>query len=396
MFNTPSTYVVYYRLAIGLNVCVYLCAEKDKEMPLPFDVALPQECTVSATNADTYNQGLCSRRPCKTRDGECALSSQCCFEVGDTVNVEFTCSNNSQSPPQQGHVIVTCTCQPCSQLHAEVSGKVTSSLQNKPVVLAAVLVGNEVVTFTDQNGAFSFETLTLTNELTMIFQETNHREVRKTVPIRPSLVHRLRVVMEYIEVMDHQHKTESGFDTALVSEETSETYGVNGFLHFPPNAFMYPGTDDPYHGSGNVLHSLYCTDKWPSFSMPALDNMVYVDSRGAEFSIQSLVIGSLAVAGEGGEYLELQPGAPLVVTTSIRIDSNVNSGRFKWLHLFSYSREKSRWQDHGKMSIIGDTSLETKGPLLLGDPPGKIKTARPPVDSGLPPTIILLGEGTGI
>lgn len=313
---------------------------------------------MSGTNARSYNQGLCSRRPCKTKTGECILSDQCCFEIGETSNVDFTCSDSISS--HQGHVIVTCYCQPCSQLHAEVSGNVVSSRRNEPVVLATVLVGGEVVTFTNQEGAFSFETLTPTNELKLIFQETKHRELEKTITVHPSLIHKLEIVLEYIEVVEYRPKMETGFDTTLASNVTIETYGVNGFLHFPPNAFTYTDSDDLYHGSGKVLHSIYCTDKWPSFSTPALNNLIYVDSKGAEFSIQSFMIGTLSVVGEEGDYLKLQIGSPIIVTTSLRIESNINSAQLNWMHLFSYSQKRQRWLDHGKMAMIYDASTEMR------------------------------------
>ena len=287
------------------------------------------------------------------------MSKQCCFEVGQTANVEFTCSDSSSS--HHGHVIVMCHCQPCSELHAEVRGKVLSSLRREPVVLAAVVIGSEIATFTDQDGSFSFETLTPTSELTLIFQESKHRKQKKKIQVRPSVIHELNILLEYIEIVENEQKMEAGFDSKLTPNTTTELYGIDGFLHFPPDAFTYPGTEEAYRGSGKVLHSLYCTDKWPSFSTPALDHLVYVDSRGAEFSIQSLVIGSLNAVGEGGEHLELQIGAPIVVTVSLRMDANVASSRLNFLHLFSYSQGQSRWLDHGRMTVIRDSSDKAGG-----------------------------------
>lgn len=345
------------------------------ELPLRFEVPLPHECTVSGTTTHTYNQGLCSRRPCRTKEGECSESNQCCFEVGQTANVDLTCSDTSS--PNHGHVIVMCHCQPCSQLHAEVKGTVLSSFQEKPVVLAAVVVGSEIITFTDQDGSFSFKTLTPTNELTVVFHEFRHRKLQTTIQVHPSLVHELNILLEYIEIIDTQQKMEAGFDTPLASNDTKEMYGIDGFLHIPPTAFTHRDTDDSYHGSGKVLHSLYCTDKWPRFSVPALDQLVYVDSRGAEFSIQSLVIGSLDIVGEGGEGLRLQIGAPIVVTVSLRMDLTVDSSRLGLLHLFSYSEEQTRWLDHGRMNVIHDTSNTDGGPFYWATLQGKLRQIQP-------------------
>ena len=328
---------------------------EDAEFPLHFEVPLPQECAVTGTGARAYNQGLCSRRPCRTRDGACAVTDRCCFEVGETAGVEFTCSDSRS--PNRGHVIVTCRCQPCSQLHAEVTGEVVSSLGNEPVVLATVLAGGEVATFTDQHGSFSFETVTPFSTLTLIFQEARHRELERNVTLHPSLVHRMKVILEHIETIDQRDRMEAGFDTPLTSPDITDSYGVDGFLHFPPDAFT-SGEEETYRGSGKVLLSLYCTDKWPGFSTEALTNLVYVDSQGAEFSIQSLLIGSSDVVGERGESLQLQIGAPAVVTTSLRVESNISPAQVSSLHLFSYSHLQRRWMDHGKMTVVRETSGE--------------------------------------
>ena len=312
---------------------------------------------MARTGARKYNQGLCSRKPCRTHEGVCSRPQEhCCYEVGQTAAVEFTCSDSHS--PERGHVIITCTCQPCSQLKVEVTGEVVSSHGNKPLVLATVSAGGEVVTFTNQQGTFSFETISPSSMLALTFHEARHRELERNLTVLHSLRHRIKVILEHIEIIDSQEKMEAGFDSLLVSSDVIENYGVNGFLHFPPDAFISSETDEPYRGSGSVLTTLYCTDKWPLFSTEALSNLVYVDSRGAEFSIQSLVIGTLDVVGEGGEHLELAVGAPVVATVSLRLDSNVSPAQASSLHLFSYSHLQSRWLDHGRMTVVRDTSSE--------------------------------------
>ena len=292
--------------------------------------------------------------------------------MGQTAGVDFTCSDSRS--PDRGHVIVTCRCQPCSQLKVEVSGEVVSSQGNEPLVLATVLADGEVVTFTNQRGAFSFETLTPTPILSLVFQEARHRELERNLTVHPSIQHRVRVVLERIEIIDRQEKTEAGFDTQLTSGEVTENSGINGFLHFPPDAFTSMENEESYRGSGSVLLSLYWTDKWPAFSAEPLNNLVYKDSKGAEFSIQSLVIGTLDVVGERGEHLELAVGAPIVVTVSLRIDSRVAPAQVTSLHLFSYSHLQQRWLDHGRMAIIKDTSSEgDRGPHYWVTLQGKLR-----------------------
>ena len=341
---------------------------------MPFDVPLPQECTVAGTHTHTYNQGLCSRRPCHTGEGVCAGSQQCCFEVGEMASVDLACSDSTS---HKGSVIVRCRCQPCSQLRAEIKGKVLSSLSHKPVVLAAVVVGNEIASFTDHEGSFTFEVVTTSSNLTLLFQEARHREMETAITVHPSLTHELTVILEYVESVVSLSNVHLGFDVLLASNSTIDTHGVNGFLHFPPEALIYPDTEEVYYGSGKMLHSLYHTEKWPDFSSPALNNLIYVDSKGAEFSIQCLVIGSLQAVGEKGEALDLRIGAPIVVSVSLRFDANVKKSRVGTLHLFSYSMASSRWMDRGRMTVVGDTSDEDEGGNFWVTLQGKIRKLDP-------------------
>ena len=327
------------------------------EAPLPFEVPLPEECTVRGTNSRSYNQGQCSRRPCQTTRGVCADSLLCCYEVGQTSKVDFTCSQSANH--LQGSVIVMCKCQVCDKLHAQIKGRVLSSRGHQPVVLAAILIGNEIASFTNQEGYFFFELSTHNREVTLLFEENKHRQLVKMVDVYGSITPEVVVIMEYIESILTIDKIHEVFLVQLSSEDTVKNYGVNAsLLSTTLNSFVYPLTNDPYEGPGRVLHSLYHTDSRPDYFSPAVKQMVYRDTNGAEFSIQSYVMGSLEVVGETGHPLVLKFGRQLELEVSIKFDVPIKESNIVSLHLFTYTHSDERWVDRGKANIVSVDSIE--------------------------------------
>lgn len=305
---------------------------------------------MAGTSARSYNQGQCSRKHCQTATGECARSWKCCYRVDQTSIVKLACSDSDNL--LQGSVIVTCRCQVCDKLHVQIRGKVLSSLDRKPVVLAAIMIGSEIATFTDQGGRFFFELTTSNREVTLLFQEARHKQLEMTVNIHPSLTHEFTVVLEYIQSVEPVDKIQEGFTVALTSNATQEDYGIKAELTFSAVSLVNPESNEDYYGPGQALHSLYHIANKPQFTMPAVQQMVYKDSRGAEFSIQAYVIGSLKVVDENGRPLALKQGMPLPVTVSIKFDTHVRSSSVFNLHLFAYSESQLRWLDHGRLQLL--------------------------------------------
>lgn len=320
------------------------------EEPLPFEVPLPAECTVAGTNANSYNQGQCSRQPCRLPSGECARSWQCCYEVDKLSPVRFACSDSQNL--LSGSVVVLCRCQVCSKLRARIKGRVLSSRDHKPVVLAAIMIGSEIATFTDQEGRFFFELTTNDRKVTLFIHEAGHRHFEVPVEVHPSLNHDITVVLEYIQAVVPVEKLQDTFDVQLASSVAIERHGINISLHFSPESLVVPDTNEVYSGPGQVLHSLYHLGNWPDFTSPAVHHMLYKDSRGAEFSIQSYVIGTLSVVDEDGQLLALRSGTPIPMTATIKFDSYIESANVAKLHLFVYSEPESRWLDHGRLVVL--------------------------------------------
>ena len=203
---------IYFFLSTDLD---YDSNTKLRELPLPFEIPLPMECTVAGTNARSYNQGQCSRRHCRTTTGECAQSWKCCYEVDQISLVKFACSDSDNF--LQGSVIVMCRYQVCDKLHARIRGQVLSSLDRKPVVLATIMIRSEIATFTDQGGRFFFELTTSNRKVTFLFQEARHQHLEMTLNIHPSLAHELTVILKYIQLVEPVDKTNLSLQCPLCS-----------------------------------------------------------------------------------------------------------------------------------------------------------------------------------
>lgn len=251
---------------------------------------------------------------------------------------------------------MACWCQLCDKLQAEIRGRVVSSLGRKPIVLAAIMIANEIATFTDQGGHFYFQISTSNREVTLIFQEARHRQVEVTVDIQHFSTPEVVVVMEYIETIQKIEKLQEEFSVQLNDLEVVRNYGVNTSLTMSRNSLVTLHTFNNYFGSGYVLHSLYHTGVKPEFTSEGLKQMIYRDSKGADFTIQSFVIGSLEVVDDMGHPLILKQGHVVTLSISLKFDTLVTEDQVSNIHLFAYMKSESRWLDFGKVTVLTATS----------------------------------------
>lgn len=225
-----------------------------------------------------------------------------------------------------------------------------SSHLHQPVVLAAILLGNEIVSYTDRNGKFFFELTTVEGGVRLLIQEVRHRPVEVEVNLRASLTPNVAVTMEYIGDIMSVDRIQLGFSVELGNSETSQETGITASVTVPPHSLLSQH-HEVYLGPGLVLHSLYHMDSTPDFTSSAIQSMVYRDSKDVDFSIQSHVSGSLRVVGETGESLSFKQGVSAQLSVAIRFDVFVDRVQVEGLHLFSYPDAGSHWIDNGKVTI---------------------------------------------
>lgn len=335
---------------------LWYLGEIPTESPQVFRVPLPKECSIPNNQAHSYNQGQCSRKPCRTKQGPCSVFWRCCYEVGQTSSIPFSCSNSSKH--LLGSMIVTCECQPCEKLHAYIRGSVFSSRARKPVVLAAILLGTEMVSFTDENGKFFFELTTGNGEVSLLVQEVHHRPVQVQVNLQSSLTPDVAVTMEYIEDIKMVGNLQLGVHVELGDRVTFEVTGINASISVPPRSLLAADSYQVYTGPGHILHSLYHMDSRPDFTSSAVQSMVYRDSKDVDFSIQSHITGSLSMVGEAGKALSFRQGSAATLSITIRFDVRLEASQVEGLHSFVYPYASSHWLDSGKVTIDSMQQLE--------------------------------------
>ncbi len=315
------------------------------ELPQDYEVPLPEECIVPGTNTHSYNQGQCSRSPCTSSHLPCANSLQCCYEIDQTSSIEFICSHSSTR--LRATVILSCSCQVCDKLRTHIQGRVLSSLELQPVVLAAIMIETEVATFTDENGYFSFDLSTGNGDISLLFQETHHRMLRTNVNIRHSTSPEVNVVMERIQNTVTIETVHLGADASLKNDKMEN---VLVEMAIRPRSLVEQATQTIYEGSGQLMYSLYDANNKPEFTSEALNQMVFTDSKGVEFSLQSYVICSMEIVSESG-HLSLRKGSPLNLRVTLNFDVNIDGTQISNFHLFVYSVSQSRWTDKGKVGV---------------------------------------------
>ena len=245
------------------------------------------------------------------------------------------------------------------------------------------MIANEIATFTDQSGHFFFQISTSNREVTLLFQEAQHRQVEVTVDIQHFSTPEVVVVMEYVEIIQRIERLQDGFSMLLSDTEMVRNHGVNVSLSIAHNSFVTPRTFNIYYGSGHVFHSLYHTGIKPEFTSDGLKEMIYRDSKGADFTIQSFVIGSLDVVDDMGRPLTLKQGHVVTLYITLKFDALMLEEQVSNIHLFAYSETESRWLDFGKVATLSVTSspdqLETWAVLS-----GKLRSLGPLWAVGLP------------
>ena len=245
----------------------------------------------------------------------------------------------------------------CDKLQAEIRGRVLSSKDHEPITLVAIMIAGEIATFTDQSGHFYFQLMTSNRKVTLSFQETMHRQVEVTVDIQHSSSSEVVVIMEHIEMIHRIDRLQDGLFVQLNGREVVKTHGVNVSLSLPPNSLVTRHhIFNNYIGSGHVLHSLYHTGVKPEFTSNGLRNMIYRDSNGAEFTIQSFLMGSLEIVDDTGHPLTLKRGRVLTLSITLKFDGLMLKEQLSNIHLFTYVDSESRWLDFGKLAIVSIAS----------------------------------------
>lgn len=229
-------------------------------------------------------------------------------------------------------------------------------MDQKPITLVAIMIADEIATFTDQSGHFYFQLTTSNRKVTLSFQESMHRQVEVTVDIQHSSSSVVVVIMEHIETIQRIDRLQDGLSVQLSDQEVIRAHGVNVSLSMPPNSLLTRHSFSNYVGSGHVLHSLYHTGVKPEFTSMGLKQMIYRDSKGAEFTIQSFLIGSLEIIDDMGHPLTLKQGRGLTLSISLKFEGLILKEQLSNIHLFMYVDSESRWLDFGKLVIISVAS----------------------------------------
>lgn len=326
------------------------------EDPVSFEVGLPPECHIVDNFGRSYNQGQCSRRRCHTLAGLCSYSSRCCYEATNTSVIKLQCANSTQL--LERHVIHECGCKLCSNQLVTVEGRVVTSPDDKPVVLAAFMLDSEVLGMSDEEGKFHFVVSSMQDTARVTIIEPQHKPI--TIPLHMDTLsssYELLVVLEKISGEEIVNDVMAGFQLQLEDNKTTTdaagVFSSKASLIVPPKA-LTTANGVLYTGSGKVLHSIYKPSEPPSFQSAALQNMTYERDNG-QYAIKALVLGSVSIVDDTGRLLQVKEGSEIKIEVHFQFDTTATLEEVNKIHLFSYSQ--SRWTDHGRVLVEDKGSL---------------------------------------
>lgn len=328
--------------------------------PVSFEVGIPPEChIVDNPSSRSYNQGQCSREHCHTLAGLCSYSNHCCYEAANTSVIRLQCANSTQL--LERHVIHECGCKLCSNQLVVVEGRVVTSPNNKPVVLAAFMLDSEVLGMSDEEGKFHFVVSSMQDTTTITIIEPQHKPTTFTLHMDTlSSSYELLVVLEKISGEELVNDIMAGFQLQLEDSKSAANeagvFSSKASLTIPAKALM--STNGViYTGSGKVLHSIYKPSEPPAFQSAAIQDMTYKIGSD-QYAIKALVLGSVSIVDDTGRLLHVKEGSEIKIEVHFQFDTTATLEEVNKIHLFSYSQ--STWTDHGAVLV------EDKGSLHRG------------------------------
>ena len=288
-------------------------------------------------------QAVCQHQGCACPSRHTA---DCCEVPGATKRVTIQCNYTTSNLTQ--NILASCLCEPCISRVVAVEGSVYSSALKLPISLAAVMVDDKIVALSDPDGKFEFSIKTIKLSLKMYILEANHR--MGEVEVRPGHQEVL-VMLEKIGKGVAIRHMEKKFSITMIS-----TNILNVIFSVPEHAMIHSDSLHLYRGSGMLFYSVYTADSFTSISTRALNNMVYVDSRGVSFNIEAILYGSLTATAYQGFPLSINYGAEVML--KVNLTSRVeffSADNLQKLHIFICSpdvRNSSCWRDLGQIKVL--------------------------------------------
>ena len=313
-------------------------------------IQLPEGCSVRGGGEEkegrVIQQAVCNETPCPCQ-GTAEGYGECCSVRGEMKTVRIRCHHANGTELSQ-KLVASCNCVPCKEKVVRIAGRVISSATSRPVALATLMIGGETIGTSDLSGDFAatFKTTRSSFELTVM--EPHHK--LGNVEIRPG--HQdFTIVLETLQNRVDIERMDNAFTIPLAS---TSKLGVE--FSVPDHALIHSNSAQLYRGPGSVFHAVYETSNPPSFHTGALNNMVYVDSKGVSFGIEALVLGSLDVISDRGVQLRMYPGAFASISVNFS-SSNIDfsAKQLQRLHLFTCSSSSGVygwWRDHGAVKMV--------------------------------------------
>lgn len=332
--------------------------------PLKYQaIWLPEGCSVQGRGEEkegrVIQQAVCNETPCPC-NGTAGGYGECCSVRGEMKTVRIRCHHANGTALSQ-KLVASCNCVPCKEKVIGIAGRVISSATSRPVALASLLIDGQAIGTSDLSGDFAatFKTTRSSLELTVV--EPHHKLGK--VEIRPGH-QEFTIVLETLQNRVDIERMDNAFSIPLAS---TSKLGVE--FSVTDHALIHSNRAELYRGPGSVFHAVYETSNPPSFHTGALNNMVYVDSKGVSFGIEAIVLGSLDVISDRGMQLGMYPGA--LASISVNFSSSktdFSATQLQRLHLFTCSSSTGvygLWRDHGPIKMAATNGTQATVTALL-------------------------------
>ena len=332
--SVTVSYVSPRNLAVGI-----LASEQYTE-----PMWLPDGCKLADGGRPSLKRAVCLEDACSCPSDKNSLQG-CCLVPGNKSRITFYCSLTKSKLSQD--IVVSCDCVPCQEREVGLKGSVISSSNSLPIPLASFMVQDKVVGITDMDGRFEFSFKTKRRSLKVVIVEPGHKQGE--IEVAPGH-QQVQIVLEKLQNRIHCSAMEKSFTAVLASWG-----GTSVTLDISELAFTQGDSQELYRGPGSILHAVYQTARPPNFYTKALNNMVYIDTKGVSFGIESVLMGSLDIISDQGFKLSIHPGSHVTIVVNITSNEEPSVNELSKLHLYTCNTALGIlqcWRDLGPIKVF--------------------------------------------
>ncbi|XP_022798194.1 cartilage intermediate layer protein 1-like [Stylophora pistillata] len=326
---------------VGLDVDSCPSAPKSKI------VTLPEGCVENATGGNLLDVGECEPVACLKNDS--LFNSSCqdptfCCGPGDTISVLVDCRGILSFDISK---VISCSCGSCSQTATNLQGIVVGGPEEEPMRYGDVIYDNKIVTYTDEDGKFSFEIPRKVNRVAVTFKDSYYKEFEERTKVflfNEGSTGFYKITLKRTPSPVSFNASEP-LEIPLRNDPNIESFAD---LELPEESFL---SEDGSLFQGNAKAIVSVTDSRNlSDVISAPGDFTTTDEEGEEEILETFGMMKMKFEDDNGKQLALSKPMKVYLDPE-RLNISVPNGPSVPMKLYWLDKKTQRWREAGDFKI---------------------------------------------